>query len=110
MQTFVAPARHGPQAPQDDALGHDAIAFGQARDAGADRLDDAGPLVPERKRIAHEGGIDETVAQLDVRAAQTAEGRLHDDLSGTGLELSAIRQHDTARPVDDERAPHAGTA
>ena len=111
MQTLVAPARQASAgAARDDALGHAAIAGLDARDPRSDRLDDAGPLVPERERVAHERGIHEAVAELEVGAAEAAEGRADDDLPGSGHERRALGEREPARLLDDEGAPHAGTA
>ena len=79
-------------------------------DSRADGLDDTRPLVTERERVADEGRIDEAVAQLDIGAAQAAEGRADDDLSRAGLERVALQQRQAAGRLHDQRPPHAGTA
>src|SRR6185436_7970984 len=103
-------AARAARAARDDALGHDAVAWRDARDSRADGLGDARPLVTKRERVAHEGRIDEAVAQLDVGAAEAAEGRADNDLPRAGLERIALQQRKAAGRLHDQRPPHAGTA
>ncbi len=96
-------------AARHDALGDDAIARCDALDAVTDGLDDARPLVPERQGIADVRRVELAAPELEVGAAETAGGRLDDDLPAPGNEHVALDEPDLPGPFDDERPPHVGT-
>ena len=88
----------------DNALGDAAVAGRDVTDAVADRLDGSRPLVPERERIRDERGIDISLPQFEVGAAQAAIRRPNDDLPWPGCERRSFEDADRARLRHDERA------
>ena len=105
-QAQVGVAAHALRADPvgDDALGDHRLARRQRGHARPDRLDHAGPLVPGHQRIAHVGGVDDPVEQLEVGPADADVGRAGDHLARSGDERGHVPQRDDARLGDDERA------
>ncbi len=97
-----AAAARGTGPARDDALGDDAIARREALDARADGLHDAGPLVADRQRVAHEAGVDRAVQQLEIGAADADVPRPHEHLAAACHERRALLDPDPSRLGDHE--------
>ena len=82
----------------DYALGNTTIARPDILDARADSLGRSRPLMSDRQGIADIVWIDLAAQELEIRAADTTEGRTDHDLSRTRFESGKIDHANHPRP------------
>ena len=88
----IAPLAERTLSARNEALRDAAVSRRHVRYPGADCFHDARPLVPERQRVTDVSRVDVAAQELEVGAAQAAEGRPDHDLVRSGLER---------RPLDE---------
>jgi hypothetical protein len=95
----------GATATRDDAFRDTPVSRRHLLDISADRLDRAGPLVPERERVVDVGRIEVAPKELEVGSTDATERGPDHDLARARLKTGSLSDRDLARFVHDERTP-----